>query len=59
MNYTQRLPNEMLKKTLYNLTVKDIINYCRTNEDAQKLCQDNTFCKLKSTIVERIYGKKL
>ena len=43
MEDTQVLPKETLKEILFNLPVKDVINYCRTNEDAQNLCQDNTF----------------
>ena len=43
-NYLQQLPLDTLKKTFFNLKIKDILNYCSTNLQAQKLCNDNNFC---------------
>ena len=43
-NYLQQLPIDTLKKTLFNLRVNDILNYCQTNSQADILCNDNNFC---------------
>jgi hypothetical protein len=38
---------EIVENILLNLSYNDIMSYCRTSIDANKVCQDDTFWKNK------------
>jgi len=42
------LPNELLFKTLINLDVKSILNFCSVNKAYSEICKNNWFWSLKA-----------
>jgi hypothetical protein len=44
-NYLQSLPSDSLKTILFDLTVQNVLRYCETNLQGNKLCKSNTFWK--------------
>lgn len=39
------LPNDVIRATLYELSVKEIMSLCSTNQSMQSICQDERFWK--------------
>lgn len=44
-NYIHLLPKDMIKETLYELSVKDIMSICSADKTIQSICKDDQFWK--------------
>jgi hypothetical protein len=45
MNYINSLPNDMIKQTLFELSVKEIMSICSSDKSIQSICNDDKFWK--------------
>jgi hypothetical protein len=44
-NYIELLPDELLKKQLFELNIDDVVSFCKINDKAYSLSQQSTFWK--------------
>ena len=45
IEYLTTLPHEIVKKTLFNMPIKDILSLCSTDKYIQSVCKDDLFWK--------------